>query len=247
MKLFWRYASDAGTFTAGSTADGYSVANLQHSALAPGWKSDVLVAADSLTCDMGSTQAISAFALIGHNLTPGSDTVVLEGADDSAFSSGVVTIAATLTANSWFEYFSTQNKRYWRVVITKSAAGNQASAGRMVLGAYYTIPGLLRGYKFGPGADTSKAVVTRGGQTYGSLGAVSKVFQGSINNLTDAQMDEITELEIAYAKAMPFIVSLDWANKPVDKSLYGTIASVNPFTDFMVTKGIWKLSMREQQ
>ena len=247
MRLFWRFSSDDGTMTASSTADGYDVIALQRSALAPGWKSKALVAAETLTCDLGSAQQVTAFSLIGHNLVPGSDTVVLEAADDAGFSVGLVAISVTLTAVDWYEYFAVQTKRYWRVSITKSASGNQATAGRFLLGKHYTITGLAPQFLLGPGADTSTIITTLGGQTYGSLGVVSRVLRGNMRGFDNDDADELEELEVTYGRVFAFVVSVDWENKPVKKSIYGLITSITPFADFARSRWKWPLAMKEQK
>ena len=247
MRVFWQFSSDDGTFTASSTADGFDVADLQRSTLSPPWKSKALVVGETLTVNLGSAQQVTAFSLLGHNLVVGSDTVVLEAADDAAFAVGLVAISVTLTADNWFEYFPQQTKQYWRLSITKSASGNQVFAGRFLLGKNFTIPGLAPGYTLGPGADTSDSVTTKAGQTYGNLGVVSRRLRGSINALTNDDIDELREMQESVGRIFAFVVSIDFENKPVEKSIYGTLNSVAPFTNFAVTRWAWRLAMREQK
>jgi hypothetical protein len=251
MRIFWRFASDSGTVTATSTADGYSVDELQRSTLAPVWKSEGSTSAvdQVITIDLGSAQAITAFALLGHNLqdTATTASVTLTYASDSGFTTGTGTISGTsVTDDNWYEYFASISRQYWRVTIPKAAAANQIEAGRVVLGSHYTPSYALRpGFSIGAGSSTARTLQVNAGQRYSSLGVTPRVMAGTMPGLSDTDYDEITLLQQTYQNATPFIVSLNWETDPTRRSIYGTLSSVRPLANVAVDKWEWNLSIRE--
>lgn len=249
MRIFWRFStSDAGTLTASNTASGYAASNLQLNTLGSKWASDTSSATAQLLIDFGSAVDIDSFALLGHNLVPGSDSVTLKYADDSGISVNVQTISVTLTATNWFEFFSTVTKRYAEVLITKSAPANQVYAGRLVHGeSYQPTYGLKPGYSIGPGRSGTTTVRTRGGQLYSNTGPVYRALNGALPPSPDADRYELEALMETNSTAIPFIIAVDWENYPTQKSIYGTLDSIMPFMDVANGSWDWSLKMTEQK
>lgn len=74
--------------------------------------------------DLGSAQAITAFAILNHNLATFSAVCKIEGADDSAISANVVTFKSdtTLRANDAILQGESVSRRWWRLTFTWSAS-----------------------------------------------------------------------------------------------------------------------------
>jgi hypothetical protein len=249
MRIFWRFSdSDTATITASNTASGYKASNLQLNTLGKKWASDKVTATAELLMDFGSAINITSFAMLGHNLVPGSDTVTLKYADNAAITIGVVTISVTLTAVNWSEYFTQISKRYAQVVITKSLSTNQVSAGRLIHGkAYVPTRGISPGYQIGPGRTQTTTLRTRGGQLYANQGETLKALRGAFPSLPDTDRDELEELQNTNSTGTPFIVSLDHTNYPTEKMIYGTLDRVQPFRNVAVSDWDWSISMIEQK
>jgi hypothetical protein len=249
MRIFWRYDDiNAATITASNTASGYKASNLQLDTLGSQWKSDNVTATAQLLVDFGSAVDHDSFAFLGHNLVPGSDTVTLKYASNSAITTDVVTISHTLTANNWIEYFSSISRQYLEVLITKSLSTNQVYGGRLLSGEHYvTKHGLRPGYRIGPGQTMTTSVRTRGGQQYSSLGETMRVLRGTFPALADADRDELEALQKANSTGVPFVVSVDWENYPTRKFIYGTLTRVQDFQDVANGSWEWPLSMIEQE
>lgn len=81
----------------------------------------------TLAFDLGSATALVGIALINHNLATGSCTVLIEGADNSGFSTNLVTAKAATTINTSSPYnldavlqFPSVTKRHWRLTFAHS-------------------------------------------------------------------------------------------------------------------------------
>lgn len=75
-------------------------------------------------CDLGAILEYDFIALLGHNLTPDA-TIVIYGADDAAFTTGVVEdILAYNGNNLWAILTTARTKRYVRVSLTDAANGS---------------------------------------------------------------------------------------------------------------------------
>jgi hypothetical protein len=232
--------------TAATTADGYDVVNLQRPALAPGWKSGTSTADEKITVDLGSAQSISAFALINHDLT--TETLELEYATDSGFTTGTGTVTLSLTSDNWYQFFGAVTRRYWRLKITKALATDTVSAGRMVLGQQFTPTYAFRPqYASGNASDTSQGVRTRGGQYYSTDGVRLRTLRGVMPGLSDTDYDEIELLKRTYGTSTPFILALNWETDPTRLTLYGHLTGLAAMQNVAVDKWEWNVSMREQR
>lgn len=259
MKLFHDYSlSDNGTFSATSTASGYNVANLQYNTLGKKWKSASTTSV-TVTVDTGTTESVGAIALLGVNFLKASTltvNVLIQAADDAAFTVGVVTVyqetPTVLEQDNFIYFFTPIVKRYFRIQIQPSVA-MQVEMGRFVLGPAYTpTTAFSPAYALGPGRTQTKTLRTRGGQLYSSRGETLKVFNGQIPELDLGDFDEITLLQNTNSTGTPFIISFDTGvGLPYlasdQYSLYGTLDRVTPLRNVAVTEWLWNLSMTEQK
>ena len=129
MRLFWRFASDAGTVTVTSTAGAlYAGKNLQRDALSKKWQSAAVLATETVTFDLGSALPISAFALWDHDILA-TDTITLTYASDSGFTTDTGSVTLTWREAYLLEFFTEVTRRYWKLSITKTVAATSKSAG----------------------------------------------------------------------------------------------------------------------
>jgi hypothetical protein len=247
FRLFWRFASDDGTFSDPEALANYPVGNLKIDALSKKWKS----APDSggvvqVTVDLGSAQAISAFAFLNHNLLSG-DSALLRYADDSGFSVGVGTQSITFHEDTFIEYFTEVTKRYWRLEITvANSAITEVEAGRLVLGPHYQFERNVAPSFSGPATtqDTTRNIRTRGGQRYSDEGTRLRTFRGQFTALRNADFVELEALRQAYGTSKSLVISQLWEDYPVVRTLYGSIDSLSPSDNAPGTADRWNMSLR---
>ena len=249
LRLFWRFTSNAGTFTASSEATGFPVDNLQRSTVSSKWKS--LAAGGGLlhtiTVDLGGAEDVEAFSLRGHDIQD-TDTIILRFADDAGFTAGVGTVPVTWRVDDLLEYFATVSKQFWRLEITVTNSADIRSAGVFLLGpSYQATVNVGSGFVASPGRTTSRVATSKGGQSYGDLGAALKEQTGRLRGLDDDDYDEITALAITYQTAMAFIVSFDFTDQPVRQSIYGRLTRMPRLANLALDKWQGELSMVEQK
>lgn len=71
--------------------------------------------------DLGSAQEVNFVAILGHNFESSGVTIKFQGADNSGFSSGLVTRTLTYNAGDIFEFITPFTKRYVRVRLEKGS------------------------------------------------------------------------------------------------------------------------------
>jgi len=249
FRFFWRFPSDAGAFSASNTASGFDVDNLKRSTLDKKWRSDEFGSAlvETVTVDLGSAQAITAFVLLDHDLID-TDVLVLRFASDSGFTTDVGTVAITFRENTLVEFFAAVTRQYWRLEITALLDTAVRQAGRLLLGPHYEMErSLALGYTVGPGQDTGKTIRTQGGQLYGDLGVRLKMLGGEFVAMQEADNVEVDALKNANGKSVPLFVAMDWTNFPLKKSLYGTLTQVGSSINIGVERWSFPLRMLEQK
>ena len=137
LKIGYRDYWSQGTILAWSSQDPqFLPQDTQVDVVTQSWRTAPGTTSGTIDCDILSAVPLDTFAILGHNYTAGA-TIQLIGADDSAFSTNVVTETVTWAASNIYGLFSTtRTKRYWRLSI--SDAGN---------GAGYLETGVIRLYQ----------------------------------------------------------------------------------------------------
>lgn len=238
-RIFWRFASDAGTITANSTASGFPARNVQRSALSLKHKSDGSQATDMWTVDLGSALDVSALFVGGHDFSSG-DTLTFRYASDSGFTADTGTVSVTYRADNLYQFFTAISRRYWRLENLKDVAAETRQIGRLALGDHTELGLSLRlGYGVGAAQDTSKIVVTEGGQAYADIGVALRALRGDLI-VAPAEKAELEALRVAYQTAVPFVLAADYETYPVTKSLYGRLQSLPVPVD--VAADLWRYS-----
>lgn len=254
FRLFWRFNSDGGTFSASSTAEGYDVDNLQRDTLDKKWKSDGFGSdfQEIITVDLGSAQSITAFALLAHDLTA-NDSIVLRYASDAGFTADVGTVPVTFREDTLIEYFTAVSRRYWRLEIdligSSGSTTDTRQAGRLLLGDHYQTERNISLGWMGPNytQDTTKSVRTAGGQKYADIGVAIKAFQGQFVALSETDLDEFEELKSTMLTGMAFIISQNWEDFPLKRTLYGTMLGMGSPINIAADKWTISFSMSEQK
>lgn len=102
----------------------------------------------TLDVDLGSAQSIDTVAVLNHNLASigSSQTIVVTGADNAAFSvnavsPGTINLASTSRPkDSCFSFSAAVSRRYWRFQFTWSGGGSHSVAvGELVMGVATTL------------------------------------------------------------------------------------------------------------
>ena len=90
----------------------------------------------TIDCDFGSALPFNYISLLNQNFSAGV-TATIKGADNSGFSTNVVTVTLTYNMTNLRQYFSTMTKRYCRITITDSGnAYNCIQIGTIIVGQY---------------------------------------------------------------------------------------------------------------
>lgn len=158
-KAFAFRALPVASVSASSTAAGYDAANVANDHAGVVWKSAPEVQS-FLTADMGTSVALDSVLLFGCTGAKAAWLLTIQSADDSGFTSGVVTNALNVPflAGAAFPshgrgvgYWSADSapaaKRYWRFIINKPG-GEAATIARLAVGTRLT---LERNFEFGAG------------------------------------------------------------------------------------------------
>lgn len=123
------------SMTALTTAAGYPIANVQDQRLTKKWKSDASTT-QTVVIDLGSAQAVTAMAIVSHNIASTASIIVNANATDVWTAPSVI---ESLTWNSGMiiKFISSQSYRYWQFAF--SGLTQAVSIGRLWLGTYSQI------------------------------------------------------------------------------------------------------------
>jgi hypothetical protein len=210
----------AAVVTAASEASDLPVINVQHPHRGKVYRTGTSAAAEWIKIDLGASYVVQAVILLDHTLTAGDSTIKLQGNATDSWGSPSVDETLTYNAGTMAKYLSAaQTYRWWRIIFTKSAAGESRDIGRVYLGPYdeMTIPPTQPdGLQIEP-QDLSITQRSLGGQTYSDIkdqydelviefpGALSETQSGNLQSLADT-----------CGTHTPFFISVDPTNKPYD-------------------------------
>lgn len=196
-KLAYSFASliDTKTFTisgSATLASGTPIGNLVNPRMETGC---VFEGATSVNIDWdhGSAYSYGFVALLGHTLPAGA-TVVVKGADNSGYSTNVVTFGTRTTTRTTnheiFRVTDTTTKRYWRIQITGAVA--PFAVGRVYAGAAVEI---LRNVEWGfsfANRSRTEINVTDGGGVYPVERIAEQFLAVDFKEVPESEMSEIT-------------------------------------------------------
>jgi hypothetical protein len=130
------------------------------------WKTGTTVAAESVAIDLGSAKAVTSVILLDHTLTSGDTLIKLQAHTSNTWGAPSFTTDLTWASGTIAKVFAQETYRWWRVIFTKSAAGEQREIGRLFLGTYYTTTeGPTPDFEIDP-QDLTERQRTEGGQIY---------------------------------------------------------------------------------
>lgn len=239
----------ATVITAGSADVDLPVANVQHPHRGKVYRTGVSAAAEWIKFDLGSAKAVQAVILLDHTLTASDSLIKLQGNATDSWGAPSVDETMTFNADAMKKYLSSaQTYRWWRVIFTKSAAGETRDVGRVFLGPYDE---MARGPKQPDGleitpedlSETSRAL---GGQTYseikGQYDHIKIDFPGAVS---EAQSAMLIALADACGTHTPFFVDIDPTNKPYDWFYYAKARSLKGRKVVMMNGAtiLWDTSM----
>jgi len=111
IKSLWR----EGTILTPSSEDPkHPATDTQIDTKAQFWKASGTSTPITVPCNLGTAQEIDSVIILGHNL-PSGTTVQFEGADNSGFTTGLITRTLTWNANNIFAFITAFTKRYVRL------------------------------------------------------------------------------------------------------------------------------------
>jgi hypothetical protein len=177
-------------------------------------------------CDLLTAQAIDFVAILGHNFE--NETIQFQGADNSGFSSGLVTKTLTYNATDIFEFFASMTKRYVRVNYTKGSDFTDFPQFATVVCGAYIEPNrsFIKPYEVG-NDDLSDGEYTEAGVFYGQEKEILKTWRLPFKGLSDTSKDEIEAL-IDYQKTVKaFVVCFD-SSTPNGNSYWVKLRSISP-------------------
>lgn len=131
------------------------------------WRTGTSTAAETLVIDLGSAKAVTSIILLDHTLTASDTLIKIQGHTSDSWGAPDVNETLTWASGTISKTFTSATKRYWRLIFTKSAAGETRDIGRIFLGTYYDTPEDPddKGYE-DELEDPSRTSKSLGGQTY---------------------------------------------------------------------------------
>lgn len=235
MRLLYANLIDAsGVVITGSSQASTSLAaaNVAHEFKTKVWRTGTSTAAESITFDLLSAKGVTSVILFAHTLTAGDSTIQLRASTDNFVASDDLISTLAYASEIISSTFSIQTYRYWRVVFTKSAAGESRDIGRIFLGQYYetTTQPDWDGLKITP-KDLSQKMKSAGGQTYTDIRDQYRTPSADFSSVTTTMKDAIRTVTNAVGTHTSLFIQVD----PTDDSEVAEILYVK-FTDGVARK-----------
>jgi len=168
---------------------------------------------ETVDVDLGQAVELNYIALLNHNITAAATEIKAYGADDSAFTTNVVSETLTWAAGSIFQFFSTaRTKRYWRVkVINATNPATYIQIGPIFLTKYFQ-PNrtFVKGYTDGR-EDFSEVFFTDSMVITALERPRPEARSLPFNGLDDTSKGQVNSLLNECGLTSPFIICLDYA------------------------------------
>ena len=221
MRFFYNNLVDASaaSMSASSAISTLPASNVQTQLIERVWRTTTAAAAEYITADLGSAQAVTAFLLQNHNLLV-TEAMQLEADNDPAFGSATL-YAVTWAAGTIARIISSNSKRYWKYSFTKTSAAVQREAGRLFLGTYAdtTEQPDFGGWESDP-TDLSVAQRSRGGQVYSDIRSSFRTLRLDFSMIGETDKATIEAVATACGTHTSFFIQVDPANSPLTEYLY---------------------------
>lgn len=213
----------ATVITAASQAADLPVSNVQHPFRGKVYRTGASVAAEWVKFDLGSAPAVQAIILLDHTLTTSDTLIKLQGNATDSWVAPSFEQVLTFNAGTICTFLAAaQTYQWWRVVFTKSAAGETRDIGRIFLGPFVECTRSFRygGLEIKP-VDLSETDRALGGQTFSEIKPIYGEIKGEFYWIDDAQATELQTLAATVGTHTPFFLSIDPTAKPYDLLYYG--------------------------
>lgn len=161
------------TYTATSTNSSFPLSNLSTYVPTDLWKANDSSAPQYLNIDFGSAVSRNFALFAGHNLNS-MPTVLLQAADDAAYTTNLVDVVADIktSADPALFTFNAVTKRYWRIKYSNTA-GNVPQMGQIFINTIFTtafgpdLPTRISNESFETQEHTTLSGLIRTASTYG--------------------------------------------------------------------------------
>ena len=213
----------ATVISAGSATADLPVSNVQHPHRGKVYRTGASAAAEWVKFDLATAQAVQCVILLDHTLTASDTLIKLQANATDSWGSPSVDETITFNAGTMALYFSApQTYQWWRVIFTKSAAGETRDIGRIFLGPYIEC---TRSFRYGDAeikpVDLSETERSLGGQTFSEIKSAYDEIKGEFYWIDDAQATLLKSLSDTVGTHTPFFLSIDPTNKGYDLLYYG--------------------------
>ena len=209
MKILWDNKIDEYTPTSTTEVANFEKENVQDIRLSRTFRTSVLTDA-WVKIDTTSGIDVSAAAIAGHNLTNGA-TIKIQGNDTDSWTSPTVDETLAWNAGVITGFFTEDNLRYWRFLITDAAnPDGYIEIGRLFLGTYLQMPPVEPGVDI-PRATTSRSVHSITGQTYSDKGIQYRIPAFSFPLINETQRSGIDSMWAEVENTKPVFL-LIWEN-----------------------------------
>ena len=179
----------------------------------------------SLSIDLGSAQSCNALAVLNHNFIS-DDYTVLQGADDSAFTTNLTEFVITPTASNYVYYFTSTSRRYWRLKVF-TGVHTYYEIGRIILGSYYE-PSKTFDVRWSDTVnDLSRTAYSTTGQAHTDKLSQYTTLNLTISNMQRTQKSESKTLFAAVGTNTDVLLSLDPVSDLQTLTYYGRF--IRPF------------------
>ena len=215
--------------TAGSADADLPVANIQNPHRTKVYRTGTSAAAEWIKVDLATAKAVKVVVLLDHTLTSGDSLIYVQGNATDSWGAPSFSEAMTYNATTLKHYLSsTQTFRWWRIIFTKSAAGETRDIGRVFLGPYDE---MARAPKQPDGLDISTEDLSEtsralGGQTFSEIKSSYDVVNLGFPPMLDAQMELLKTLASTCGIHTPFFIDIDPSNEPYDLFYYGKLTKL---------------------
>lgn len=227
------------TVSASSEAYGHEAENVLDSRLGYVWKTGNTSSSEWIKFDLGlGNNDWNAVALFGGSMLTDLQflnvtELRLQANTTDSWTSPPLDeeIDATEFARGIYFLGSLLSYRWVRLAITKFAAGEQTSLGKVMIGPYLE-PARMPpdgGVKWGR-TDTSETSRGFKGQRFTNTGVVLRTLSLDYRAVTDSQVEELETMADAVGTNSPVVVTVDQTNVPTRGVLYGHFTRIPDIT-----------------
>jgi hypothetical protein len=162
----------------------------------------------------------SVAVIAGHNFTNAA-TIKIQGNDTDVWTSPTVDETMTWNADSIVHFFTEDNLRFWRFIVTDAAnPDTYIEMGRLFLGTFYQVDEKPQRDFAEEIIDESRSGFSITGQAYVDIGIQRKEFSISMGTMQEATRQNILAVYASVGTHTPIFVIIDEDNLAVIPILY---------------------------